>query len=701
MSKFYRLSAGFILLILSVQRMAAQCGYYPVSLEQRVSQSAYIVLGKITEQHTYIDQQTGNVNTLNKLEVSAWLKNYSAVENVYVITLGGVYGSIATRVDPALQLGMKQEYILMLEENNTSADDKIFRSQHPDALQLLTYADMQGCFTNFNNSYTSITDRVPENENSILQKIAALTGQAAKKPTGDIYYARPAIVPQSTGRIDAISSFSPNPTNAGTIAPADFLTISGSGFGAIPGDVFFVNADDGGATFMASGVASDIISWSDASITVKVASGAGTGPINVDGIFTSGTNLVINYNHIDINSTFNGFATDTRQRYYHRNLNGLGGYSFLYNTNIFSNSAAVGAFERALSTWRCGTLMNWRSAGTTASGFLADGLNVVLFDATLPPGVLGRATSRFSGSANGACNLSNTVWWLSEIDVQFFPDPPAAGFTWQYGPAAPTGLQYDFESVAVHELGHAHGLGHVIAPAEVMHFAIANGSSKRILSPDDISGGNARMSYSTAPTCFNPGGSGTPMTALTSGECLTLPLVLTAFSGERKSSSMDELYWTTSQEQNTRGFYIQKGGTDSRFTEIGFVGAAGNSTQSVNYSFPDPDAGPYPWYYRLRMVDIDGRETFSPTIFIDGDKTVQWKVWTNDRGDRIYLYSTVTGNNTAVLNLYSMNGQQILTKNVSAGNEEIPVNHLSKGLYNYQLIYNGKITAGKLLLGNK
>ena len=57
-------------------KAAAQCNYYPVSIEQRVSASKYIVLGKVVEKTTYIDITTGNVNTLNKLQVNAWLKNY-------------------------------------------------------------------------------------------------------------------------------------------------------------------------------------------------------------------------------------------------------------------------------------------------------------------------------------------------------------------------------------------------------------------------------------------------------------------------------------------------------------------------------------------------------------------------------------------------------------------------------------------------
>ena len=87
---FQRLAIA-ALLLLSFQNSFTQCMYYPVSVEQRVSKASYIVLGKVTDKHTYIDKTTGNVNTLNKLTINAWLKNYNDVNEVYVITLGGVY----------------------------------------------------------------------------------------------------------------------------------------------------------------------------------------------------------------------------------------------------------------------------------------------------------------------------------------------------------------------------------------------------------------------------------------------------------------------------------------------------------------------------------------------------------------------------------------------------------------------------------
>ncbi len=677
--------------------------YYPVSLEQRVNNAGYIVLGQVVEKHTYVDNSTGNVNTLNKLKINAWLKNHSTIETVYVITLGGVYVNKATLVNPSLQLDQQHEYVLMLEADNLLYDDKNFRRQNPQALQLLTYADAQGAFANSNNEYYDMSDRSKKQEQDFFQAINNLTRQVAKKPSGEIFQSRnPVAIPPN--QIEAITTFSPNPTRGGTIDPADFITITGSGFGASAGNVFFSNANDGGSTFTASGIASDIVSWADGSITVKVAQNAGTGPINVNGAFTSGSSLIVNYGHTAINSDFLNFPSTTRQRYYFRNMNSLGGYTYQYNTTsgFAANTPARSAFERALVTWRCNTGMNWRIGANTATGFGDDGVNVVLFDPGLPVGVLARATSRFAGSAiGGFCDQQNTIWCADEIDMQF-QDPPSAGFTWEYGPATPSISEYDFETVALHELGHHHGLQHVISPGAVMHFAIANGTFNRTLSANDIAGANARLAYSTTPTCFNPAPCGAgPMTTIGSGSCSTLPVTLVSFTGERISTSANQLQWSTSQEQNTKGFYIQHSSNGTSFTDIDFVAAAGSSSQLINYAYTDKKAGPYGWFYRLRIVDIDGQEKFSSIISIDGDKAVQWKVWAGETGNKIHFYNNTGVADVASFKLFASNGQLVLARTINSGATEISTPELSRGIYHYQLVQNGKSTTGKLWLGSK
>lgn len=122
-------------------------------------------------------------------------------------------------------------------------------------------------------------------------------------------------------------------------------------------------------------------------------------------------------------------------------------------------------------------------------------MNIIRFDvgSELPPGTLGVNTSYFSSCSSG----SSLFYFVSELDIVFNNTT-----NWQFGPGNATGSQVDFETVAVHELGHGHQLAHVINTNAIMHYAIANGVNNRTLSASDIAGGNDVQSRSTTnPVC--------------------------------------------------------------------------------------------------------------------------------------------------------------------------------------------------------
>jgi PKD repeat protein len=168
-----------------------------------------------------------------------------------------------------------------------------------------------------------------------------------------------------------------------------------------------------------------------------------------------------------------------------------------------------------MDTWTCTTGINWTIGATTTTDVIAnDNINVIRMDngSELPPGVLGRCTSRWSG-----CGGATIEWYVEELDIVFDD-----ATNWNFGPALPGFTEYDFESVSVHELGHGHQLGHVINTNDVMHYAISNGEDNRVLSANNIAGASDVQSRST-------GGSVCSQTVMTGFSCGSAPVA--DFSG--------------------------------------------------------------------------------------------------------------------------------------------------------------------------
>ena len=98
-----------------------------------------------------------------------------------------------------------------------------------------------------------------------------------------------------------------------------------------------------------------------------------------------------------------------------------------------------------------------------------------------------------------------------------------------------------------------------------------------------------------------------------------LPVELTAFSG-RWANGAAELSWATALEKNSRHFVVERStGGDAAFQAVGQVAAAGNSTSPRAYKLRDAEAsrqGVRTLYYRLRQVDLDGQQSFSPVVAV-------------------------------------------------------------------------------------
>ncbi len=93
-----------------------------------------------------------------------------------------------------------------------------------------------------------------------------------------------------------------------------------------------------------------------------------------------------------------------------------------------------------------------------------------------------------------------------------------------------------------------------------------------------------------------------------------LPVVLTAFTGQRQGQGV-LLHWRTASEHASQSFEVQRQSeTGGSFAVIGLVAAQGEAIQPTNYAFRDELAPAGAGYYRLRQLNQDGTATYSPVV---------------------------------------------------------------------------------------
>lgn len=561
-----------VLFCAALSYLPAQCLMHPVLLSDRIPQSNLVLEGKVIDQLCFWNAEHNRIYTSSLVDVYKTFKNTGA-SYIEVITEGGVVGDKKQVLHPALDLRVGDVGVFTLIANSQPAQfgKPVFEA----------YASAQG-FIRYNQAENKATEPFASYNNistDLYPAIQQLTGTNYVQLKAGNPFQQSITAGNTMQAVAAITSFTPTTITAGTNS---VLTITGTGFGATATAslVGFKNADDGGSTNV-SPLASEIVSWSNTQIQVKVPRGAGTGKITVNGSSSTG-NLTVPYAHINVTSGGNAFMTKHISQ-------GTGGYVWTYNASFISNTAAKAAFERSMNSWRCNTYVNWSLAsGTSNIGVAAnDGVNIVSFDATLPSGVLGRCTNYFQGCGSG----TGMSWYVNELDIVFDPTPGAG--TWQYGPSNPSGSQYDFESVTVHELGHGHELGHVINNSDLMHYAIAAGQVKRTLNTDDLNGGLAVMNRNaqSGGTCGDPlmvplaasscslGSLNAAMSSSTTG-CVNQAITLTDASSGSPSSWSWSMPGGTPASATTQNASVTYATTGAKVISLTVTSGTASSTTS-------------------------------------------------------------------------------------------------------------------------
>jgi Secretion system C-terminal sorting domain len=155
----------------------------------------------------------------------------------------------------------------------------------------------------------------------------------------------------------------------------------------------------------------------------------------------------------------------------------------------------------------------------------------------------------------------------------------------------------------------------------------------------------------------------------------TLPVQLVQFLATRNDDGSVKVSWATSQEENSNYYDVERSSDQSIWSSIGTVKAKGYSSTTTNYFLNDKSPVNGTGYYRLKMVDLDGKFTYSKAIPVTTDNSSQSLViYSNPFSDQIRLKINVSGPQNLILTVTDMLGKTYISQSYQAQNGDNFVN---------------------------
>jgi hypothetical protein len=142
------------------------------------------------------------------------------------------------------------------------------------------------------------------------------------------------------------------------------------------------------------------------------------------------------------------------------------------------------------------------------------------------------------------------------------------------------------------------------------------------------------------------------------------------------------LKWVTQSEKNTNVFEIERSIDATKFNKIGEVKGFGNSNAVKNYTFTDKFLeGNQVYYYRLKIVDLDGSSTYSEikSLYLTNEKKFSATIFPNpnDGVFSVILKGSIDTKLPINVSIIDLQGKSILSLN------NVPI--LSDNMFNIDL----------------
>jgi hypothetical protein len=209
---------------------------------------------------------------------------------------------------------------------------------------------------------------------------------------------------------------------------------------------------------------------------------------------------------------------------------------------------------------------------------------------------------------------------------------------------------------------------------------------------------------STSSTTRAASGIGSNGIGVMSSTVSVLPLKLLAFSAALNDAGV-LLSWKTEDEENVSHFSLERSTNGSTFEAIATIKAIGHVNSVAKYSFNDTKIPASTTYYRLRMVDVDGKYVYSNALVVRPAHAsgVSVSLYPNPvhSDATVFVQSDIAG--IATIRVMNMQGATLMTQKnaVVRGENAISLNKqpaLSAGVYSLQVSVNGNTYVTRMLV---
>ncbi len=172
-------------------------------------------------------------------------------------------------------------------------------------------------------------------------------------------------------------------------------------------------------------------------------------------------------------------------------------------------------------------------------------------------------------------------------------------------------------------------------------------------------------------------------TAASATTVAPLPLQLKEFSAQKETGKVI-LNWSTVLEINTSYFEVEQSTDASSWKTIARVNAAGNSGSLVKYSAADYGTYSNKVYYRLKMVDADGKSQYSPVAVVSFEASKgRLTAYPNPATSYTMISSGKAINENVIVTVFNSNGMIMKQESISKpGNSfRVSLDNLTPGAY--------------------